>query len=129
MAICRCVSGIVVEEGSATPQGGLRVRLVTVKGRGSVALAEATTDKAGRFSIDISGLSADDTSGVYELKVFDGVVELYPDEPAVTAPPSPDPTDGDEPVVDPYVTDARGTALPGTSDDDATELARRWLDG
>ena len=60
---------------------------------------------------------------------FDGVVELYPDEPAVTAPPSPDPTDGDEPVVDPYVTDARGTALPGTSDDDATELARRWLDG
>ncbi len=76
MAICRCVSGIVVEEGSATPQGGLRVRLVTVKGRGSVALAEATTDKAGRFSIDISGLSADDTSGVYELKVFDGVVEL-----------------------------------------------------
>ena len=76
MPICRCVSGIVVEEGAATPQAGLRVRLVTEKGRGSVALAEATTDKGGRFSIEVSGLSADDTSGVYELKVFDGVVEL-----------------------------------------------------
>ena len=64
MPICRCVSGIVVEEGAATPQAGLRVRLVTEKGRGSVALAEATTDKGGRFSIEVSGLSADDTSGV-----------------------------------------------------------------
>jgi len=76
MAICRCVSGIVVEEGSAIPQAGLRVRLVTGTGRGSIALAEATTGKSGRFSIDVSGLSASDTSGVYELKVFDGVVEL-----------------------------------------------------
>ena len=59
MPICRCVSGIVVEEGAATPQAGLRVRLVTEKGRGSVALAEATTDKGGRFSIEVSGLSAD----------------------------------------------------------------------
>lgn len=76
MPICRCVLGIVVEEGTATPQVGVRVRLVTAKGRGTIALAEATTDKAGRFSIDVSGLSDDDTSGVYELKVFDGVVEL-----------------------------------------------------
>ncbi len=76
MAICRCISGTVVEEGTANPLGALRVRLVTSRGRGSVALAEATTDKAGRFSIDVSRLSAEDTSGVYELKVFDGVVEL-----------------------------------------------------
>ena len=68
---CRCITGVVVKEGTTDPQPGLRVELTTGKGRSKVRLAETRTDAHGRFSFSLERLNDKGSwTGVFQLAVF-----------------------------------------------------------
>ena len=52
MALCSCITGIVIDENTGNPRGGLRVRVVADNGFfGGVPLIEGRTDQDGRFPL------------------------------------------------------------------------------
>lgn len=77
MTVCRCITGIVVEEGGTVGQAGLTVQL-GLRGRpGFQAVASARTGPDGRFSIDLGPFEANGGSGTnWTLRVLSGVTEL-----------------------------------------------------
>lgn len=77
MPECRCVSGIVVEEGTTNPQAGLTVKVGTTIRRGFLPVGVGHTDPRGRFSIDLGEDVADGETGtLYSIRVFAGATEL-----------------------------------------------------
>lgn len=77
MSSCRCITGVVVKEGTTDVQVGVLVRLSTGKGRARVQIAEAKTDKKGYFFFDLEGLTDQGGwTGVFHLAAFAGQTAL-----------------------------------------------------
>ncbi|HND32592.1 MAG TPA: hypothetical protein PLA94_21500, partial [Myxococcota bacterium] len=78
MAVCRCVTGIVVEEGSTLGQPGLTVEIGTRAGRGFLPVNSGRTGPDGRFSIELGAFVATAQTGTtYGLRVLAGTAELH----------------------------------------------------